>query len=492
MRVRGTFLGLTVLVGVAAVAAVAGVASSPHADAGPTGFRGVGRWLTYPDGRVFLPHGVNSVVTSAPYWNDRLGAQDARFLASEGFTAVRLAVLPSALEPRPGTIDTAYLEHFVSQARLLARYGIATLIDVNQDNYSQACGGDGFPAWAVLSSCETAAELSGTGAWSSFWTNAAAADGVGLQDHYLGWLKVLAQRLAGVPGVLGIDLLNEPKVVDEATLGELWQRAIDTAISAGAPGVSFVEPRDPQWPGFDQSFPAGTGFTGHVYCASTAWQELARGRPTKAQIASCERDDAVMLERQLAYATKAGQAYLVGEFGASDELTEQRALVDAMGTHFAPWLVYAYNGTRDSSGAMPQGLLLDDRRHGSEANAKQQKLDALVVPYPLAVAGTPSSWRFDRTTRVVHFRYSTQRAGGGSLAAGARTVVFVPQRVYRQGYAVQALGARVVSARSAPWLELVARPGAKTVTVTIRPTRTGKTLTPLQSGRCGFDLHRCA
>lgn len=489
MRLR--LLLLAVVVAAAAVVTGHALRSPSDAGAATSGFHAAGRWIVYPDGRVFVPHGVNTIVTSPPYYNDRLTAADARFLAGEGFTAVRVAVLPSALEPTPGKLDLAYARRFVAQAALLARYGIATLIDLNQDRYAVSCAGDGFPEWATIGGCADDPQLSGVAAWNAFWRNDDAPDGVGLRDHYLTWWRTLARLLASSPGVLGYDLMNEPKALDDATLADLWRDAVDAVRSVDRGHVAFTEVRDPALPALPGSFPADTGFTGHVYCATTLLLELAGGTPSANETRGCVEDDTTMLGRQLAFARKAGLAFLVGEFGASDELVEQRALVDAMGSRFVPWLVYAYNGSRDSSGASPQGMLRDERRHGSQANAKQAKLAALVVPYPMAVAGTPQQWSYDRASRRVAFSYATTRAGGGTLARGLQTVVFVPKRVYPTGYTAEATGARVVSAPTAPWLRLVADPGAATVRVTIRPRAGSTTRTPLEANRCGFALRRC-
>ena len=177
------------------------VAAAPAATFGSTG-----RWITYPDGRVFVPHGFNTVVTRAPFANTWFGGADARFLAGLGFTAVRVAILPEALEPEPGRLDAAYVQRFVDQVRLLARYGISTLVALNQDRYAQECGGDGFPAWAVLERCAPATLLESEGPWRPFWANAAAPDGVGLQEHLLGWWRAIAGRFAGVPGLLGYEI----------------------------------------------------------------------------------------------------------------------------------------------------------------------------------------------------------------------------------------------------------------------------------------------
>jgi hypothetical protein len=44
----------------------------------------------------------------------------------------------------------------------------------------------------------------------------------------------------------------------------------------------------------------------------------------------------------------------------------------------------------------------------------------------------------------------------------------VPRRQYRHGYAVRVRGGRVISGRGARILRVVARPGARSVSVTVR------------------------
>jgi endoglycosylceramidase len=485
-RIVSLLAAAAVALAAAAAGDADGVAAAPAGTFGSTG-----RWITYPDGRVFVPHGFNTVVTRAPFANTWFGAADARFLAGLGFTAVRVAILPEALEPEPGRLDTAYVQRFVDQARLLARYGISTLVALNQDRYAQECGGDGFPAWAVLERCTPATPLESEGPWRPFWANAAAPDGVGLQEHLLGWWRLIAGRFAGIRGVLGYDLLNEPKAPDDGTLDELWRSAIDAVRAADRAHVTFVESRDPAHPASISKLPSGTGYTGHIYCPATLEPGLAGKTPPQAAIAGCIRANATTLARQVAFATRERRALLVGEFGASDELREQTALVDAMAAAFVPWTVYAYSARLDSSGAPPQSLLRDERKPGSLANAKTKKLDALVVPHPIAVGGTPRSWRYDRRTRRVAFSYSTARVGGGRFSGRPQTTVFVPARVYPTGYTATASGGRIVSKPTAPWLGVVANPGARIVRVTIRPRRRSTTQTPLEVGQCGFDLGRC-
>jgi endoglycosylceramidase len=471
---RSAWRRLAVAIGAAAALATSTAAPSNAA------FGGTGRWLTYPDGRVFIPHGLNLVVTKAPFWAPWFGEDDARLLAQEGFTALRITFLPSALEPRIGAYDAAYLQHFVDRARLLARYGIAVLPTLNQDGYTEECGADGFPAWMQLAPCASV--------WSPFWANDPAADGVGLQDHFLGWWQYVLPRF-GTANVLGFDLMNEPVAPDEATLGGFWQRTV-TALAA--PGrLLFVEPGTAGGTSVGSGLLRGTGLTTHVYCQQTLRKAFAQTRPNAAEIARCIAQDRALIAADVAFATRNGYPLVVGEFGASDELHELGATVDALAAAFVPWLAYAYSARLDGSGTPSQGLLRDDSRPASQSNAKQAKLAVLAVPHAVAVAGTPRAWRFDRKARTVSFAYSTQRAGGGAFSRRLATVVFVPRRVYPTGYAATATGGRIVSSASSPWLRVVADAAVATVRIRIEPRAHGTTLTPLQAARCGYDLGRC-
>jgi endoglycosylceramidase len=66
-------------------------------------------------------------------------------------------------------------------------------------------------------------------------------------------------------------------------------------------------------------------------------------------------------------------------------------------------------------------------------------------------------------TRVFTYPYTVARG------IRAPTEVMVPAYLYPHGYRVRVSGAKIVSARDAPVLELQARPGARTVYLTLRP-----------------------
>ena len=120
-----------------------------------------GPYLYDAKGRVVLLHGVNVVYKHAPYiaypdpgtpWN--FSAEDAQQMQTLGFNVVRLGIEWQALEPGSGgpnqpkictrgapgnahewnqAVAEQYLDHVAATVKLLARYGIYTLLDMHQD-----------------------------------------------------------------------------------------------------------------------------------------------------------------------------------------------------------------------------------------------------------------------------------------------------------------------------------------------------------------------
>src|SRR5436190_8077349 len=195
-----------------------------------------GGYITDADGRVFITHGVNMVYKVAPYEASAagFGEDDARFLAREGFNSVRLGVIYKAVEPQPGVYDDAYIDEVAQTAALLAKHGIAPLVDFHQDMYNERYQGEGWPDWAVIDDGAPNQPLAGfpnnylvnpalNRAFDNFWANTAGPGGVGLGDRYAQAWKHVAARFAGQDGILGYDLLNEPWP------GTGWQQCANTS-----------------------------------------------------------------------------------------------------------------------------------------------------------------------------------------------------------------------------------------------------------------------
>jgi hypothetical protein len=174
-------------------------------------------------------------------WNqstDPLSRNDLAQIRALGFTAVRLAVSWSLLEPAPGQYNFLYIDRIEQVVHWAAEQDIYTLIDFHQDNYAYFVpggGADGAPAWAcppssayndssIISSLDRKLLESILGkdhlsylnpliAFENFWRNAAVRGspfGGGLQQHYAHAIAQVARRLRDNDAVLGYELMNEP------------------------------------------------------------------------------------------------------------------------------------------------------------------------------------------------------------------------------------------------------------------------------------------
>jgi hypothetical protein len=108
VRASYAFLLATLLCGIAACSETSDSAAT-GADGAVPPLSSTGRWFTDAHGRVVLLHGFNEVAKSPPFYPAAFGFgdDDAAFLASEGFNALRLGVDFRGLMPEPGAIDDA-------------------------------------------------------------------------------------------------------------------------------------------------------------------------------------------------------------------------------------------------------------------------------------------------------------------------------------------------------------------------------------------------
>ncbi len=171
-----------------------------------------------------------------------------RRLRRWGFTLLRLLVTWEAVEHAgPGIYDQEYLDYLTEVVKLAGEYGFDVLIDPHQDVWSRFTGGDGAPGWTLEAAGMDATKLHPAGAAllhqesgenfpAMIWpTNLnrlgaatmftlffggrdfapqARAGGVSiqdfLQDHFLGAIQQVVQRLKGLPQVVGYEIFNEP------------------------------------------------------------------------------------------------------------------------------------------------------------------------------------------------------------------------------------------------------------------------------------------
>lgn len=461
-----------------------------------------GDWILDPRGRALILHGLNMVSKRPPYAPDAVGfgRDDARFLARNGFTTVRLGLIWKGVEPRPGHYDDAYLARIRKTAQSLAGQGIWVLLDMHQDLYSEGFQGEGAPEWAVQDDgLPHQPQLGFPGnyfampalnrAFDHFWANDAGPGRVGLQDRYAAAWAHVATYFRGTPRILGLDLFNEPWPGTgwqlcanpvgcpefDSRLEAFSQRVIDAIRAVDRRTPVFYEPNVLFNNGASTSVTPterNLGFSFHDYCL-TAEADAEGGAQQL-----CDAFDGLVFDNAAAHTEATGHPSLLTEFGATTDQGTIRTMVDRAGQALIGWQFWAYCGCEDPTTTGPgavQALVLDPEKRPAGANVDQAKLASLVVPHPLAVAGTPASSRFDRSTGVLDLTWTTERAGGtgrsgdGRFPQGSRTTISVPKRAYPHGYTVQVTGARVVSERNARVLVVAQRRGADQVHLTVTP-----------------------
>jgi endoglycosylceramidase len=455
-----------------------------------------GRWITDARGRVLVVHGTNMVYKQPPYYPAAVGfgADDAAFLKSIGFNAVRVGVLWQAVEPRPGVFNDAYLAHIAGSVKLLARYGIVSLLDFHQDQYNQRFEGEGFPDWSVQDDGLPAEPKLGFGAdylampalshaFDHFWRNSPGPGGVGLQDRYAAAWAHVAARFRNDRSVLGYELMNEPwpgtvwpscvsptgcPAFDRGTLTPFYHRVVRAIRPVDGRTLIWYEPNVIFNNGPSTYVgPLGdrhAGFAFHDYCLS---------EPNTGSDQGCDPSDDLVFSNAVAHVQSTREALMETEFGATDDVGYLTAMVQRADRNMVPWLEWAYCGCQDPTTSGPgdkQAIVRDPAKRPSGANLVEPTLHALVEPYPQLISGTPQSWAFDPSSRTFTLRYATARAHGhGAWRRGAITTIATPRLVYAGRYAARVVGGRVVSRRRASVLQIAACPSVRHISVTVTP-----------------------
>jgi endoglycosylceramidase len=473
--------------------AVARVAPAAHPAIG-----NAGRWIVDSHGRVVVVHGFNLVDKVAPYEPavGGFGESDARFLQRHGFNAVRLGVIPEAVEPRPGHFDDDYLRSIRRTEQLLARHGIRSLLDFHQDLYNEKFQGEGLPAWMIDDDGLPVVPKAGfpgnyflmpalQRAFANLWANAPGPGGVGLGTRYIQLVHHVATFFHDVPGLLGYDIFNEPfpgsdylacfpplgcPSIDRNRLEPFMSRAIRAVHRADPHRLAFFEP----WVTFDYGAPTGVqslppgpvGMSFHDYCLG------ALGLPSTPVTQPVCNDlvESRVVANALTEATRTGNALLLSEFGAETDVTDLREIVDLADAHGISWLEWAYCACGDPTGSgQAESLVLNAHRPPRGSNVNRTTLATLDEPYPQLVSGTPRRSSFNPSTAAFTVTYSTRSPTGRQFVAGARTRIWIPSLHYRHGYRVRVHGGRVASRRNAARLIVRQRGRPATVTVTVRP-----------------------
>lgn len=533
------WVGVPLSISLAACGGPASAASLPvpNPAKGPVGpLRAPGgAWLVDQDGRTVLLHGVDLVYKIPPYEVEVNGSgrnvltpDEAQRMAQLGFTVVRLGIIWKGLEPGTDPIDDAaictpgtpreqgpdqfkarvfdtYMDRLESTVSLLAHYGISSLIDMHQDVYNEAFGGEGAPDWAVCTDGITpkpklhvenwSVNYTGPGvaqAYDNFWTNDVVGNLQGEFDTV--WTKIAA-RFRGNPWVVGYDPYNEPYGPGLATEADnpafdaqlecfytgrahpgLDQNGRPVSCPADDPEVGLIprmEAADPTHVvAYEGNYANDSGLTNHIgamdyprlvlnfhdYC----FLHVPNGPEPPGFSSICGP-----LERQV-FDLRAkerindstpeqpgGPGWLLTEFGATTDTADLARITSDANASLVGWIYWQWIDYDDPTGSHSSALWPPRKDTASQ-------LKVLAQTYASAVAGTPTSMSFDPDTAAFELQYRS------NPKITAPTVVEVPLSThYPHGYCVRVVGARVRSRPGAAIVDIENGPTATTVSVSL-------------------------
>ena len=284
-----------------------------------------GGFVRDPQGRAVVLRGVqiSGDQKAAPYIDAETFADYQRLRDDWGFDSLRFLMVWAAIEPQEGQYDDAYLDQLAERATWAQQLGLSVILDMHQDVYGEGFGFDGAPKWACDASYYAAFKPTTPWGLDVLDPNVqACTDQLYTSPDTLGhfteaWRRV-AQRLAGIPSIVGFDVLNEPEWGTysiesfEADRLQPFYESVVKVVRAEAPQwIAFLEPAA------SRNLGVRTGLTpfsfGNVVYAPHSYDETAETS------GSFPLDDAPHvvsnIEALQAEAQSLGAALWIGEYG---------------------------------------------------------------------------------------------------------------------------------------------------------------------------------
>ena len=253
-------------------------------------------------GRRVVHRGMN-VSNASKSTDDHLpGLSDGELdlLVTHGITLARYLVFWEAIEPSEGSYDQAYLDAVQADVARLTGRGIEVVLDLHQDVYGEGFGYTGLPRWTCDEAAYEAFEPLGmgwymdyitdevTGCFDAFWESPE------LQGAYAAAAGTLAAQLEADPGVIGLEVMNEPfwgtqeaedfelrvlpdfYVTVAAELPERFLVFVEPSVVANLTGETLIELPEGNWVLAPHFYPTyaelGTGWSGD-FEEERAWLE---------------------------------------------------------------------------------------------------------------------------------------------------------------------------------------------------------------------------
>ena len=190
-------------------------------------------------------------------------------LPGMGVNVVRLLFNWEAFEPNRRAYDDTYLAYIAQVIAWAWDRHIYTIVDFHQDALARVllrgCG-EGFPPWVIPQTLtryppdnsERCAKWYAMmwidrdmgRAWRAFYAN-----DNNMREDFLAMVDRVARALRDTPGVIGYDLLNEPRGDELDDIAPFYHEAGSRIRAADPPAMLFVEPHVRVDIGFDTHLP---------------------------------------------------------------------------------------------------------------------------------------------------------------------------------------------------------------------------------------------
>ncbi len=355
--------------------------------------------------------------------------------ASWGVDALRVPFVWAAVEPTKGSYDEAFLQRYDALLDAAWARGMFTIVDFHQDVYAERFCGDGFPDWTIpapqpapMHDCpnwggEYLSDADVQAAFDRFW-----AQGSPVMTAYGKLWDMMAARYASRPGVIGFEPFNEPGwgTADmgtfEATTLTTFYGDMASRIHAEAPdALVFVDTTsiDAVLVTTALARPAGSGlvFAPHYYQSAA----LQGGTPSASRVE-------VDLKHWAAKGTAWDVPVLLGEFGAENATPDVAAYLSA---HFDALDKLGMGGTEWEYSVSTELWNEENLSIVAADGTENPSAQAIVRPYPRAVAGSAITFTYDATSHAMTLGY-TPTPGISELT--------VPTRAYPKGFTVHVTG----------------------------------------------------
>ncbi|EKX55197.1 hypothetical protein GUITHDRAFT_46636, partial [Guillardia theta CCMP2712] len=456
------------------------------------------RRLVNEQGAEVIFHGVNVVSKLPPYHPqtdhfdpvDSLVAKDVQDMKAMGVNVVRLLVALPGVFPARGQVNETYLDKIAEIVDVLATSGIYTILDAHQDLFSPKFCGNGFPDWATpytnVSEGVRPEKFPIPTAWHEYEVDPETgyplpsecyksaffryyfSDAVGkafqafydnydgIQDEFVNFWRVVAQRFATRSSVIGYEILNEPflgdillhpefldiRQADKKNLQSFYQKVHEAVREVDDRHLLFFEAtvgvsQTPFKSLSGTGLSAGPGgaeyndrqvFSYHMYC----FYNTRDGQPANTELCNAYFDKYLsnVIEGDLEKLSVAG---FLTEWGAMiDDGPVDSAMADKIGEitdrHAQSWTYWQFKSYHDpTTQAMePDGTVEEGFYNQTDGSLREGKVRLIARTYPQQVAGNISSYSFEPSTGNFQLTFSSSGVEGDATVIFASGKWFYP------------------------------------------------------------------